>query len=139
MSEHDITERVALLESTVERLEVISSELRGATDELAKGIRDGRRTNWAAITAAMAVALTILGGLYGIAISPLNKGMDTLNRSLSVIVDKIDRLEQSNTRALVLYEGMRSQVDDIYLHGAPVIDKRLTILETKESEKEKKK
>ena len=130
----DHGERITKLETSIANIEGDLGGIKSAINAIGDKLSRGRETNWSVVFAGVIVVLA----LYAAAIRPLNIDIDRQVAQAGDIAKAV--LEQNKvtgemknevTKLQIEVAFLRTELDYIKDNGAPITDKRLTVIENK--------
>jgi hypothetical protein len=118
----DLPERTSALESWKTGVDKSLSAIVDKLDHIEDSISRGNRTNWGVVFAGLALA----GGLWAVAIRPLETGQDRIDNAARTLAEavlrqdnRILRQETQSEVEKVTDAQFRKELDDIEKNGTP--------------------
>lgn len=134
-------ERIGRLETSVESLHAEFNDIRVTLRTIQESISRSKETNWSVIFAGIA----IIGSLWLAAIRPITQDIERQNAIAKDIATAVLVKEEKITTQRIDFEklakdldSVRVQLNDTRTSGSPITDKRLSLLEFRLNEMEKK-
>lgn len=133
-----LSERVSVLETSVEGLHSDLAEVKTSLIEGFKEIQHtlsgSAKTNWGTVIAGIA----LLMGVWAAAIRPLAADIEKEQGAALILASSVveQNRQLTDLRVLTARQGeaiisLRVDVEDLKIHGAPSVDRRLSVIETK--------